>query len=72
MNILSLSRQEVQGFIDSGLMRKEALTHYDICKAMAEGKKQEAVAEDFDTDDRHIRWVKSKKCPDCSKNRLIN
>lgn len=68
MNILSLSRKEVEDFIASGMMRKENLKHYDICKAMASGTTQEKAAEVFNvTDDRYIRRIKSRKCPDCNK-----
>jgi hypothetical protein len=66
MNILSLSREEVKAFVDSGLMDKANLRHYDLCKAMAQGMTQEQAAEKFNlTDDRYVRRIKSKKCPDC-------
>ena len=68
MNILSLSREQIQSYIDSGLMKKENLRHYDLCKAMAQGMTQEQAAEKFNlTDDRYVRKIKSKKCPDCKK-----
>lgn len=68
MNILSLSRDEVKAFVDSGLMKKENLRHYDLCKAMAQGMTQEKAAEVFNlTDDRYVRKIKSKKCPDCGR-----
>lgn len=68
MNLLSLSRDEVKAFIDSGLMKKENLRHYDLCKAMSQGMTQEKAAEAFNlTDDRYVRKIKSKKCPDCNK-----
>jgi hypothetical protein len=66
MNILSLSRDQVKDMVDSGLMKKENLRHYDLCKAMAQGMTQEKAAEVFNlTDDRYVRKIKSKKCPDC-------
>lgn len=66
MNILSLSRTEVIELINSGMLRKENLKHYDICKALSEGKKQNEVAAQFDVPDlRHVRYVKEKKCPNC-------
>ena len=69
MNILSLSRKEVQDMIASGFMRPENLKHYDICKAMASGSTQEKTAEAFGIpDDRHIRYIKKTKCPDCNKH----
>lgn len=68
MNLLSLSREEVKAFVDSGFMDKANLRHYDLCKAMAHGMTQEQAAEKFNfTDDRYVRKIKSKKCPDCNK-----
>lgn len=68
MNLLSLSREQVKDMVDSGLMKKENLRHYDLCKAMAQGMTQEKAAEAFNlTDDRYVRKIKSKKCPDCRK-----
>jgi hypothetical protein len=66
MNLLSKSREEVQALIDLGFLKKENLRHYDLCKAMAQGMTQEKAAEKFNlTDDRYVRKIKSKKCPDC-------
>lgn len=68
MNLLSLSRSEVVAFVQSGMLRPENLRHYDICKALAEGKTQEWVADQFNlTDDRYVRRLKAKKCPDCNR-----
>lgn len=68
MNILSLSRDEVQAFINSGFLKKEDMRHYDVCKAMAQGKSQFEVAREFNlTDDSHARYIKRKKCPECDK-----
>lgn len=67
MKILSLSREEVKFFISTGVMRPENLKHFDICKAMAEGKTQNQVADQFGVPDvRHIRYIKSVKCPECA------
>ncbi len=66
MNILSLKRNEVEFFIKTGVMRPENLRHYDICQAIKNGMTQEQAAEKFNvTDDRYIRRIKEKKCPDC-------
>ncbi len=66
MNILQLTRAEVQDFISKGVMKKENLRHFDICKAIASGMTQEKAAEKFGvTDDAYIRKIKSSKCPDC-------
>ena len=66
MNILSLTRQQIEDFVASGMMDKANLKHYDICKAMANGATQEKTAEIFGlTDDSYVRTIKRKKCPDC-------
>ena len=66
MNILQLTRVEVEHFIDMGVMRKENLKHFDIWKAISSGMTQEKAAEQFGvTDDAYIRKIKSSKCPDC-------
>ncbi len=67
MNILNLSRKEIEDMVKSGLMRPENLRHYDLCKAMAQGMTQEKAIEAFGyTDDRYIRRIKNKKCRECS------
>lgn len=66
MNILQLTRTEVQDFINKGVMRPENLKHFDICKAISSGMTQEQAAEKFGvTDDAYIRKIKSSKCPNC-------
>jgi hypothetical protein len=66
MNILQLTREEVKFFISTGVMRPENLKHYDICKELASGKKQNDIADKFDIPDvRHVRYIKEKKCHDC-------
>jgi len=66
MNILSLSRKQVEELIESGMIRKENLRHYDLCRALASGMTQEQAAENFNfTDDRYVREIKKKKCPNC-------
>lgn len=68
MSILSKSREEIERDIKDGYANKKTLLHYDLCKAMAQGLTQEAAAEKFNlTDDRYVRLIKSKKCPDCNK-----
>lgn len=68
MNILSLSRHEVEEFIRSGFLNSESLRHYDICKALSEKVPQEKVAEIFGvSDDSYVRKIKKRKCPDCYK-----
>jgi hypothetical protein len=66
MNILQLTRKEVEFFISTGVMRPENLKHYDVCKKLSEGKKQNEVADEFNIPDiRHVRYIKSKKCNEC-------
>lgn len=66
MNLLSLSRGEVVAFVESGMLRPENIRHYDICKALAEGKKQNDIADQFEIPDvRLVKYIKSRKCPDC-------
>ncbi len=70
MNILDLTRKEVEFFISTGVMRPENLRHYDICKAMADGKTQDNVTREFGYSDiRAVRYVKHKKCPQCPEGK---
>lgn len=72
MNILSLTRKEVEFFISTGVMRPENLKHYDICKEIAEGKKQNDVADKFNIPDvRHVRYIKNHKCKECPDTNII-
>lgn len=65
-SILNRTREEIQALVDDGLLKKETLKHYDICKAMAQGMTQEKATEVFGlTDDRYVRQIKKTKCPDC-------
>lgn len=63
-SITELTREEVENLARIGF-NKSSTFHFDICKALAEGKKQEDIAEDFNIEDRMVRKIKSKKCPDC-------
>lgn len=66
MNILDLSRSQIEEMVKAGIMSKSNLRHYDICRALAEGKTQEKIAEAFNlTDDSHVRKIKNKKCAEC-------
>lgn len=68
MNILSKSRKEIEDMVSSGMLRPENLKHYDLCMAMASGMTQMKATQEFGyTDERYLRRIKSKKCPDCSK-----
>lgn len=63
MNILSYERSQIVAL--SSLMRGDAVKWFDICNALKSGKTQEKIAEIFNTDDRTVRWIKKKYCPDC-------
>lgn len=68
MTILSLSRDEVKRLVDQGWLNKKALNHYDVCKAIAEGKTQSMIAEEFNySETKSIRWIKQHKCKGCPK-----
>jgi rRNA maturation protein Nop10 len=72
MNILSLSRSEVVAFVEKGFFKDEDLKHYDICKELSSGKTQSSVSEKFGIDDRWIRRIKQRKCPDCGNSRTVH
>lgn len=73
MNILSLTRGEVVAFVESGFMRPETIKHYDICKALSDGKTQNEIAQEFKlSDSRVIRSIKEKKCPECGRSRPLD
>lgn len=63
-SILELTREEVENLGTIGFNKSSGF-HHDICKALAEGKKQEEIAENLNIDDRLIRKIKHKKCPEC-------
>lgn len=66
MNILNLNRDEVRRLVDQGWLNKKALNHYDVCKAIAQGKTQRQIAEEFNYSETvHISWIKKHKCPEC-------
>lgn len=68
MKITNLSREEVKKLIDDGWLNKKALNHFDVCKAIAQGKTQSQIAEEFHySETKSIRWIKQHKCPECSR-----
>lgn len=69
MNILSLSRGEVVAFVQSAPSSYDLLREYDICKALAEGKTQIDIADKFGIDERQVRRIKSRSCPECGRTR---
>lgn len=70
MSLLDYSRGQIAEMVEKGMMPKKNLDHYDICKALSEGKTQAAIAEMFDlSESRGVRFIKDKKCPDCGNTR---
>lgn len=65
MNILSFSKDIVQACARRGIMNKKSEFHFDVCKALADGKTMKQVADQFDVSDETIKQIKSKKCKDC-------
>lgn len=63
-SIIELTREEVENLGRIGFT-KASVQHFDICKALAAGRKQEEIAETFNIEDRMVRKIKSKKCPGC-------
>jgi DNA-binding NarL/FixJ family response regulator len=63
-NILDVTKEEAEHLGKIGFTKHSGL-HHDICKALAEGKAQQDIAEDLHIYDRHVRAIKKKKCPDC-------
>lgn len=65
MNILSFPREVVEACARRGIMNKKSDFHFDVCKALADGKTLKQVADEFDIPDDTIKWIKSRKCKDC-------
>jgi DNA-binding NarL/FixJ family response regulator len=66
MNILTFSREQVKGMAEQGFLNKQSVLHYDVCRALAEGKTQAQVAEQFNISDENVKWIKKRKCcKDC-------
>lgn len=66
MNLLKYTKEEIERRVKEHELRPENIKHFDICKALASGMKQDKIAEKFDVPDiRHIRYIKEKKCPEC-------
>ena len=66
MTILDLTREQIAALIESKLMNKNAIKHYDVCKEIAKGRPQNSIAEDHGyAESAHIRWIHKNKCPEC-------
>jgi DNA-binding NarL/FixJ family response regulator len=66
MTILNYTREQVEALVSDGLMNKKSVKHFDVCKAIAEGKTQNQIAKELDySETKTIRWIKQHKCPDC-------
>lgn len=66
MNILKYTRNEIVALFKDGIVSGSVLHHWEICKALSEGKTIEKVAEDFRVHPRGVQWVKANKCPSCT------
>lgn len=66
-SILNFSRDEVKEYAKIGVFRINSLFHFDVCQALAMGKKVDEVSEDFRLSDRQVFRIKQVKCPECKK-----
>jgi len=68
MSLLDYSIEEVRKRVEAGELNKKAVLHYEVCKAIAQGKTQSKIAEEFNySETKSIRWIKQHKCPDCNR-----
>ncbi len=65
MRLMKYDKSQVVALVDDGMVRKENIEHWDICKALSEGKTIELVAEDFRLSSRNVAYIKEKKCKKC-------
>lgn len=64
--ILDFTRDQIKKLVENGMLNKKSLRHYDVCKAIAEGKTQEQIAEELNySETKSIRYIKAHKCKDC-------
>jgi len=64
-SLLDLTKSEIVALAKIGINKKSEF-HQEVCKALAEGKTHEKVAEMFNlTDDAHVRYIQRTKCPEC-------
>lgn len=62
--ILQFTRAQVVSFAQNGIMNIKASFHWDVCNELKTGKTSEQVADIFRLDDRTVRWIRCKKCPE--------
>lgn len=66
MTILNFERSQIVAFAENGMMNKKSVLHFDVCKALKEGKTAEKIAEQFNlAEPRHVWYIRDHKCPDC-------
>lgn len=65
MKLLKYTKNQVVALVDDGMTREENIRHWDVCKALSEGKTIEIVAEDFHLSTRNVDYIKAKKCKKC-------
>jgi len=65
--ILNYDRSEVVALYS--LTGHNGALFYDVCKSLKEGNTQAEIAKKFELDDRDVRRIKSRYCPDCGNHR---
>lgn len=71
MRIIDLSREQIEEMVNSGLMDKANLKHYDVCKELSKGATAQDAADKVGlSDGRKVREIKKKKCPDCGNTKV--
>lgn len=66
MNILSFERNQVVAAAKCGIMNKASILHYDVCRALSEGKTQDHISEVFCIDVETVKQIKRTKCRECN------
>lgn len=66
MNLLAYDKKQIVALVNDGITREENIKHWEICKALSEGKTIEQVAGDFHMHTRNVDAIKSKKCKKCA------
>jgi DNA-binding NarL/FixJ family response regulator len=63
---MKFTRLQIMEMVKDGFLNKKSVTHFDVCKALAEGKTQNQVAEEKDIrETKTIRVIKLHKCKYC-------
>lgn len=63
---MKFTRDEIIEMVKDGFLNKRTIFHYDVCRALAEKKTQNAIAEEKDIKEtKGIRYIKEHKCKYC-------